>query len=324
MPVPSPPGSGMSDSQEAPGHAGKRILMITPYFGGLPEWFDLFALSASYNRRYDWLIITDTPDASSDFPNIHFQRSTFQEYKERISDALSLNVSGIAPYKLCNFKPFFSIIHAKDIVEYDFWGPADMDVIWGDLHRFYPDELLSKYRVVSTHPDRLSGHFALLANRPQQNLMCLKIRNWRERVLTEEPAVIDEDAFSHRLFPMVRRFRRFGWSLMRFGARRGYNALLTGRVYAREMYTTPLIPLTWHDGTLNWEQPTEWTWQRGRVYSVRDGFEVPYVHFMNYKTARYLTHGRPAWEGMASVVHRPIDGREITSIRLGLDGIRAE
>lgn len=301
----------------------KRVRLVIPYFGTLPEWFDLFARSCAFNSRYDWLIVTDDEEATTDVANVTIERTSFDAYRRRLSAAIGLDVSGMTPYKLCDLKPFIGVVHADDIRGYDFWGYGDLDVLYGDLDAFYPEELLSTYRIISTKPDMVTGHFALFANTDRTRRLCFRIRDWRKKLLDPEPTLLDEYPFAQVAFPLVRRFRRFGWALMRAGARRDYSPVLTGGVYAREMYTTPIRPFAWHDGTRNWDQPTEWVWENGRMRSVRDGFEVPYLHFMNYKSSRYLVTGQAPWTGLQPVVHRPPEDHPITSIRVDLTGIHA-
>ena len=37
----------------------RKIVLIVPYFGKMPTYFELWMLSASYNKSIDFVILTD-------------------------------------------------------------------------------------------------------------------------------------------------------------------------------------------------------------------------------------------------------------------------
>lgn len=300
----------------------KSVLLIIPYFGKLPEWIDLFLLSCSYNQQFNWLLVTDDVAIRSPYRNVAIRHQTFQDYKRIASERINLDVTSIDPYKLCDLRPFFGIIHSDDIKRFDYWGYTDLDLIYGNLARFYTAEILNRYTIFSTHPDRMSGHFSLIANNPFFNSLALRIPNWRSKLLEKKSMFVDEWDFSHLTFAMIRRFRgHIGKKFMRLAAKLNHNPFLSGGVYAKEMYTTPLIPLVWHDGTLNWDQPVDWVWKSGRMFSERDDYEVPYMHFMNFKSSKYLVTGNAPWTTMQQVVHRGVESELTKTIRIDLAGI---
>ena len=78
------------------------------------------------------------------------------------------NVLGIAfdaadPYKLCDLKPCLAFIHERDVADFEFFGYGDIDVVYGNIGKFYTEEIRERFSVLSTHPERLSGHFTVLA-----------------------------------------------------------------------------------------------------------------------------------------------------------------
>ena len=48
---------------------------------------------------------------------------------------------------------------------YRSWGYADMDGLFGNIWRFYDDDLLDRYAAISTHANFLSGHLAVFKTR---------------------------------------------------------------------------------------------------------------------------------------------------------------
>ncbi|RLB65728.1 MAG: hypothetical protein DRH08_07575 [Deltaproteobacteria bacterium] len=84
-------------------------------------------------------------------------------------EKLGLPISFNDPYKLCDFKPAFGTIFAEYLNEYDFWGNADIDLIYGNIRRFLTEELLSEYDVITSRKEYLAGHLTLYRNRPEFN-----------------------------------------------------------------------------------------------------------------------------------------------------------
>ncbi len=302
------------------------VRFIIPYFGRLPEWIDLFFLSCEANPGFEWLIITDDESAGTPASNVEIRHSDFHGYRELVSHRLGVDFRSAAPYKLCDLKPFLGLIHEEDLADADFWGFTDLDLLYGDLGRFYPPELLARYDVISSMYDRMAGHLGMIRNTAQLSQLCTTIPRWQERLVAEEHQFLDEADFYFLAFTPLRRLGgAVGKLVMLLAERVGYYPWLTGRVYAKNMHTTPIIPLKWHDGTTGFEQPLEWEWNSGRIHSLRDGYEAPYLHFMNYKSAKYLPAGTPPWEGLTPLIDRafPTDTKP-GKIRIGVEGIRAE
>ena len=68
---------------------------------------------------------------------------------------ISLN----CPYKWCDYRPAVGYVFQEYLGVYDYFGFCDIDVIWGELSRFYPDKLIEKYEKFLVH-----GHMQLYKN----------------------------------------------------------------------------------------------------------------------------------------------------------------
>ena len=139
----------------------KSIIVIIPYFGSLPNYFNLWLSSCRYNSTIDWLLMTDNEvSICSSFPaNVRVQTITWEQMREKVQRIFDFRIALDTPYKLCDFKPAYGEIFREDVLGYDFWAYGDMDVIYGDIRKFITDELLSKY-------DRClaCGHLSLIRN----------------------------------------------------------------------------------------------------------------------------------------------------------------
>jgi hypothetical protein len=149
----------------------RKIAMIQPYFGKLPNYFGLALKSYESNADFDWYIFTDdtTP---YDFPsNVFVTYTTLDRLKSRFQQHFDFPISLERPYKLCDYKPLYGHLFADSLKGYDFWGHFDPDVIFGRINHFIPDEFYQRYDKIF---DR--GHFALYRNISAVNLA------YRERV----------------------------------------------------------------------------------------------------------------------------------------------
>ena len=304
----------------------KKILIIIPYFGSLPGWMELFLLSCGANQGFHWLIPTDDTRPFHAPANVTLRRESFSGFKGKVAEALSFATGDLAwgPYKLCDLKPFYGFIFADDLAGYDYWGFGDLDLLYGRLDNFITAEMLERYKVISFHDDRISGHLCLVRNSGSMVASCLEIPHWREQVACQKHIGIDEGDYSGVHF-FVR--KHFGWRKW-LKHKQNYRKLRLHRIfdrdiYAEELFTTPLTDIPWRDGALYGEQPLRWVWDNGRVYSEPDGQESPYIHFMNFKSSRWLKPGPAPWEGLSSIVHAEGPLEAVSRIEVKPEGIFA-
>ena len=87
-------------------YAMKKIVMILPYFGKLPNYFSLFLLSCKNNPEIDWLLYTDS-QVQSPASNIKINHCSFDIFVERIRKSIPFPITLTSPYDLCDFKPTY-------------------------------------------------------------------------------------------------------------------------------------------------------------------------------------------------------------------------
>ncbi|WP_214828575.1 DUF6625 family protein [Exiguobacterium sp. s26] len=136
-----------------------KIAVIIPYFGDLPKNFELWYHSCAQNKSIDWFLITDNEINLPKIDNIKITNMSIADINNRIQSEIGEQYKISKPYKLCDFKPFYGLIFKDFVVNYDFWGYCDMDLIFGDLNNFLPIEKLKK-----TDMFQLWGHFTLIKN----------------------------------------------------------------------------------------------------------------------------------------------------------------
>lgn len=139
-----------------------KVIILVPFFGSLPPWFEYFLQSCSYNSTFTWHIFTNDERSWNSPPNIVITHFSLADFNNLASDKLKLNIKIANPYKICDFKPAFGLIFNDYIKEYDFWGYSDLDLIYGNIDHFIHDDLLRNHEIVSVREEHIAGHFALL------------------------------------------------------------------------------------------------------------------------------------------------------------------
>lgn len=147
----------------------KKVCFIIPYFGKLPNYFQLFLNSCKYNNKFNWLIFTDD-NKIYEFPdNVKKIDMTFEECKKIIQNKFDFEICLPTPKKLCDYKPAYGWIFSEYLSEYKFWGYCDLDVIFGDISSFISEQMLEEY-------DKLYnlGHLTIYRNTDEINTMFMK------------------------------------------------------------------------------------------------------------------------------------------------------
>ena len=263
-----------------------KVAIIIPYFGKFPVYFDLFLYSCSLNNGIDWIFFTDCEIPIKVYPNTIFKQVSFKDYCKRVSDELNISFSPQTPYKLCDLKPFYGVIHKTELNGYDFWGFGDCDLIYGDLMSFFKEKF-ERYNFITTHRARVAGHLTFVKNNSRYTTMCFKIPYWQDKLCDHKHHGLDEAEYTALVYPGYKFFARlFNYILnpLRIIKDETYfnliNALFCNRltkVWFKEYYTTPL------------PSPEDiYISKKNKVFRGNDCFELPYIHFLFFKKTPYV------------------------------------
>ena len=271
----------------------KRIAIIIPYFGQWPPWMELYLYSCSRNPTIDILFFTDCP-SPGDTEHVKFHSTTFDECCKRAASLLNVRFAPHRPYKLCDLRPFYGYLHRQELAGYDFWGFGDIDLVYGDLSGFVNDCALDRYDILSTHADRISGHFCLLRNNEANRNIGFRIKGWESLLENEANVGMDERHLSQVIVPEMKLVKIFYGRILRrifpIGtAFRIHNRAIVPlvrqicrqehrRLYFREMDTTPEI---WPARSM------EYIYRNGCIFERKTGKERIYRHFLFFKKNPY-------------------------------------
>lgn len=123
----------------------KSIVLILPYFGKFPSFFNIWLQSANNNPTIDFLILTDFQITYQTGENIHVVSLSFEEFKSLCQHQFPYKISLDKPYKLCDYKPFYGKILNQYVKSYDFWGFVDCDTVLGNIRKMISPDLLEKF-----------------------------------------------------------------------------------------------------------------------------------------------------------------------------------
>jgi hypothetical protein len=268
----------------------KTICVLIPYFGKWPEWFRLFLLSCRFNPTINWHFFTDCGSPVNPPKNVGFSETSYPDYQEKISARLDIRFTG-SPYKLCDLKPALGFIHQDIIAAYDYFGFGDIDVIYGNLRNFLSPEMLTK-NLISTHPDRVSGHFCLLKNTEEMRTIFREIPDWKKLLENPQHRGVDESHFT-KLF--IKHRKHPEWL-------KRWNARYRDCTFREQCSTVMSHKHSWIDGSPNY--PEIWEWAQGAL--TANGHEMMYLHFMNWKSGRWHNRsgetGKAPWESLDRLV----------------------
>lgn len=166
-------------------YLSQKVAIIIPYFGKLPNYFELWLESVKRNANIDIFFFTNNFKLKNCPPNVHWVVTTFTEVKNRAQKIIEFPISMNTPYKLVDYKPLYGMMFYEYIKEYDWWGWGDIDTIWGRLDIIVNDQNLKKFDKILD-----LGHLTLMRN------TCFMNNLWRKKV---SGAWSYKDAFNSNL-----------------------------------------------------------------------------------------------------------------------------
>lgn len=142
----------------------KKTVIIIPYFGSFPSFFQLFLDSCSNNKMFTWLIYTDSEQKYNVPENVIIKSTKLSDFVSRIQEKFDFKIEIIRPHKLCDFKVAYGYIFEDEIKEFDYWGHGDLDLIYGDLDKFLSPMINDEYDKIYS-----LGHLSIYRNAPEIN-----------------------------------------------------------------------------------------------------------------------------------------------------------
>jgi hypothetical protein len=173
------------------------ILVMTCWYGKYPWYLPYYLHSCTFNPSIDFIIITDNEKHPENLPeNVKIINRTLDEIINSTSEKLGFKINIDYPYKLCDFKPAYGFMFPEIIKEYTFWGHCDLDLIYGDIRDFMPDEFLNSYDYISLRDDYTTGCFSLYRNTELLNTFFMKSKDYQQVFSQPRHYCFDECSFA--------------------------------------------------------------------------------------------------------------------------------
>lgn len=231
-----------------------KIIIIGTYFGKWPVWFPAFLLSCIRNETIEWLFFTDCEIPSLTYPNITFEPMTLRQLNDLASKKLGFHVDK-GTFSQLELRPAYGVLFDTYIRGFDFWGHCDVDIVWGDIRNFIPEEILQTYDIVSCRKEFLAGHLTLWRNAPETNTLFRAVPRYREIFSSHNHHGFDELVMSLFLRSLL------------------VTEKSNIRVYWPEQMTV------WFYGDA---APIGWCWENGKILDAKRR-EYIYIHFQDWK-----------------------------------------
>lgn len=176
-----------------------NIVLIVAYFGKFPMYKNLFFDSIKNNKTIDFLLITDQ-DVDFSISNLKILKMSFENFKSKIQNKLGFNIRLEKPYKIADYKPLYGYVFRDELIQYDFWGNIDLDVIFGNIRKFIPEDKLKKIDKVNE-----LGHFTLYRNNENINktFMSNEGMSYKKVFSTDVICVFDEQPGIQKKFDLA-------------------------------------------------------------------------------------------------------------------------
>lgn len=221
----------------------------------------------------DILLCAEKTPPSSLPANVKHVPMKNEEIWARIEKSTSIKLEQRPGHKLCDFRPFFGLAFQDHLREYKFWGFCDIDIMFGDLGKFFDEQALASLDVFSAHAKQFVGHFTFLRNREDINRLGFEIPNWQQLCQSPIAEHVDEERFSGVLkrHPEIRwaRPESLDLEIEKPLCRHAITFSFAGKIAD---FVQPIDPVvTWQKGALQ----MEWKGKRKT--------ELLYVHFMGLK-----------------------------------------
>jgi hypothetical protein len=248
-----------------------KIILINCYFGKLPWYFNLFLKSCETNPTIDFLFFLNEEVIGEVPKNVKIIDFTLSKFNFLATEKLNLIINIINGYKLCDLKPAYGVIFQSYLVNYDFWGICDIDLVFGRIREFMTEDLLNNYDVISVKDSFPSGYFLLFKNKDEINNLFKKSKDYKKIFQTSKNYCFDECGGAYDEVMN-------GMSILDADT----ETESMHHILVKEQNTINVhFDLLIIEGT-----PGKLKWNKG-ILSYKDEYEILLYHFSNYKSNNF-------------------------------------
>jgi hypothetical protein len=262
-----------------------NIAIVICWSGEWPWYFKFFLHSVRFNPTIDFLIITDTQN-SEDLPgNIKMIYKSLEEIADLASKKLFFNAVIGNPYKLNDYKPAYGLIFEDYLMEYDFWGHGDIDIIFGNIRKFMTNEMLDEYDFITVRHDFIAGFFSLFKNNELMKTLFKESKDYQKVFSSSRHYCFDECNFLHPQLKWKIPIEQIPCEIesMEHVIRKSAKA---GLIMAH------------YDFLVVESNPGKLRWENGELF-YKEKFEALFFHLIRFKKLPFLI--KPLWNKIPNV-----------------------
>ncbi len=138
----------------------RHLAIAAIYFGKYPSTFKYWMQSCGLNKDIDFYLISDYGKPDEMPENMFYAVSSIQDFENRVQKYLHIQcrLDGRI-FKICDFRPLVHIIYQDIFKDYKYVGQCELDMIFGNIHKFLSYDVLSAYRKLFSY-----GHLTIYRN----------------------------------------------------------------------------------------------------------------------------------------------------------------
>lgn len=157
-----------------------RIKLLTPWVGELPSWLPQFQARMEANSLIDWELLP-------------FDR--VDEVNELVEARTGLPCRKATAHALCDLRPLFGYLFTNQVMEFEWWGWCDLDIVAGALDNWLPQQL-NNHDAVSAESWTISGPLSMFKNTPELVMLWKKELAIAEILADPDYCNFDESGFN--------------------------------------------------------------------------------------------------------------------------------
>lgn len=169
----------------------KKCFVLTQ-FGSPHPWTEEYFKNISTLEDTGWYWKIFTPNKYENVPsNVEIIDMDIEGLNVLMEEKLGINPKnylkdGVPSKHVSDFYVASGVIFEDYLKDFDFWGMANWDVMYGRLSRFVPDQLLEQCDIFSDDINTINGVFTLYRNTYAINTLFEKIQDWEEKFTTHQ------------------------------------------------------------------------------------------------------------------------------------------
>lgn len=157
------------------------------------DWIEKYLENVGKLEKYGWYWKIFTPNKFENVPpNVEIVDMNADQFNELCEKKLGVNPKlfitedGIPSMHITDYYVFGGVLFEDYLKDADFWGITNLDVVFGRLDHFVPDDLLAKADIFSDAINEVNGVFCLWKNNEVMNNLFKVIPDW-QKVFTISP-----------------------------------------------------------------------------------------------------------------------------------------